>query len=169
MTLTGENKKTETYYFNAAALAVHDIQFETEESTSPEEKRSTLLKLYEEGLLTDENGKLSMENKNRILEAFGFGGYENARDISALHMAKADEENLALRETEVEVDEYDDHALHVNEHIRFLLSAEYKRSRNKENLKERFMKHIETHKKLQNVELKEEKKEYKEKVKEEQI
>ena len=36
----------------------------------------------------DENGKLTAENKARILEAFGFGGFENARDI--VYMEKPD-------------------------------------------------------------------------------
>ena len=93
MTLTGENKKTQVYYFNAADLSVSDVQFETQEAVTPEEKRATILKLYECGVLTDENGKLSPENKSRVLEAFGFGSYENAQDISALHIAKAGEEN----------------------------------------------------------------------------
>ena len=94
MTLTGENKKTQVYYFNATDLSVNDLQFETQDSGSPEERRETLLRLYEAGVLADEDGKLSAENKPRVLEAFGFGGYENARDISALHIARAGEENL---------------------------------------------------------------------------
>ncbi|MBO5412472.1 MAG: hypothetical protein J6A38_05290 [Clostridia bacterium] len=150
MTLTGENKKVETYYFNASTLSVSDIQFESQESASPEEKRATLLQLYEAGLLTDENGKVSKENKHRILEAFGFGGYENARDISSLHIAKALEENLTLRQEDVGVDEYDDHALHIVEHTRFLLSAEFKRAKNKEEWKKRFLAHIGEHKAKQN-------------------
>ena len=70
MTFAGENKKTQVYYFNASNLEVNDIQFEPIENTTPEERKATLLKLYEAGLLTDENGQLSQENKNRILEAF---------------------------------------------------------------------------------------------------
>ncbi len=145
MTLTGENKKTQIYYFNASKLDVSDIQFESVEASTPEEKRSVLLKLYEAGLLTDEEGKLTKENKNRILEAFGFGGYENARDISALHIAKASEENLALTEGEVEVDCYDDHDLHVTEHTRFLLSESFKKLGSAES-KERFIAHVAAHK-----------------------
>ncbi len=144
MTLTGENKKTQVYYFNASKLDVNDIQFETAETTTPEEKRTMLLKLYEAGLLTDEEGKVSKENKTRILEAFGFNGYENTRDISALHITKASEENLALQKTAVEVDTYDDHALHITEHTRFLLGEEFKKRGNKE-IKERFAAHIRAH------------------------
>ena len=61
----------------------------------------------------DEDGKVSKANKERILEAFGFGGYENAKDISALHSAKASEENIQMKSETKKVDEYDDHALHI--------------------------------------------------------
>lgn len=145
MTLTGENKKTQVYYFNSADLAVSDVQFETQEAVSTEEKRNTLLRLYEAGVLTDEDGKITPENKNRILEAFGYGTYENARDISALHIAKAGEENLEMKEADVAVDEYDDHALHEVEHVRYLLSAEYKKTKDAA-VKERIVKHIAAHK-----------------------
>ncbi len=146
MTLTGENKKTQAYYFNASKLDVSDIQFESGDASTPEEKRATLLRLYEAGLLTDEDGRLTKENKNRILEAFGFGSYENARDISALHIGKASEENLALKKGEVEVDSYDEHDLHTVEHVRFLLSEEFKRLGDGE-VKKRFVAHIAAHEK----------------------
>lgn len=146
MTLTGEGKKTQLYYFNASKLDVNDIQFESFENFTPEEKKATLLRLYEAGLLTDKDGKLSQENKNRILEAFGFGSYENARDLSALHLAKAREENLELRNTDMQPDGYDDHDLHVSEHVRYLLSAEFKRAKDQAEQKKRFEAHIARHK-----------------------
>ena len=148
MTLTGENKKTQIYYFNASKLDLNDIQFESHESFTPEEKKETLLKLYEAGLLTDKDGNLTQENKNRILEAFGFGSYENARDISSLHIGKASEENLRLKGEEVSPDGYDEHALHITEHVRYLLSAEFKRAQNQDEIKKRIEKHIAEHKKL---------------------
>lgn len=79
------------------------------------------------------------------MEAFGYGTYENARDISALHIAKAGEENLEMKEADVAVDEYDDHALHEVEHVRYLLSAEYKKTKDAA-VKERIVKHIAAHK-----------------------
>lgn len=146
MTLTGENKKTQVHYFNASKLAVNDIQFESQDTMTPEDRKVALLQLYEAGLLTDKDGNLTQENKHRILEAFGFGGYENARDISSLHIAKAGEENLTLKEEEVGVDSYDDHELHITEHIRFLLSAEFKKLKDGNAVKQRFEAHIEEHK-----------------------
>ncbi len=145
MTMTGENKRVQAYYFNASKLDVNDIQFESNQISSPEEKKAVLLQLLEAGLLTDEDGKLSKENKQRILDAFGFGGYENARDISSLHIAKASEENLALLNGEVEVDSYDEHSLHVVEHTRFLLSEEFKKVKDGQ-VKARFEAHLQAHK-----------------------
>jgi hypothetical protein len=145
MTLTGEDKKTQLYYFNAANLEVNDLQFESKETNSPEKKKETLLRLYEAGLLTDEKGNLTAENKHRILEAFGFGSYENVRDISSLHIAKAGEENVEMKSAEVVAEEYDDHALHIHEHTRFLLSADFKRGKNKEEWKARILAHMRAH------------------------
>ncbi len=145
MTMTGENKKVQAYYFNASKLDVNDIQFESNQIFSPEEKKATLLQLFEAGLLTDEDGKVSKENKQRILDAFGFGGYENARDISALHIGKASEENLLLCNGEAAVDSYDEHDLHIVEHVRFLLSEEFKKNKDSR-AKGRFEAHIAEHK-----------------------
>ena len=148
MTLTGEDKKTQVHYFNAAKTLGTEISFDCEEKDNFYEKKETLLKLYEAGLLTGDDGKISKENKNRILEAFGFGGYENARDLSALHLAKAGEENQALKGEPLVADEYDDHDLHIGEHTRFLLSAEFKENKNKEEIKKRFIAHSQSHKRL---------------------
>ena len=149
MTLTGENKKTQVYYFNAAEIVGKDILFDCEEQDTSLEKRETLLKLFEAGLLSDDDGKISKENKNKILEAFGYGTYESARDISALHIAKAGEENLTLKSEDVEADEYDDHNLHIEEHVRYLLSSEFKACKKQEEIKKKFMAHIQKHKDMQ--------------------
>jgi hypothetical protein len=147
ITMTGENKKTQLHYFNASELATNDIKFETESAPTTPEKRETLLKLFEAGLLTGEDGQVSKENKNRILEAFGYGSVENAKDISALHAAKADEENIALKKGEVTPDEYDDHEVHLLTHTRYLLSDEFKRKKD-ETVKVRFVEHLRMHKAL---------------------
>ena len=146
MTMTGENKRVQVRYFNATDLSISDVAFETEEMETPEEKREMILRLYQAGLLTDDDGKMSLVNKNRVLEAFGFGGYENARDISALHIVKAGEENLQLKKAETDIDEYDDHSLHIVEHTRYLLSSDIKQSTKKDEIKKRFALHMQAHK-----------------------
>ena len=154
MTMTGENKKVQVRYFNGTDV-IGDVSFEMDSAATPEEKQATLLQLYQAGVLTGEDGKLTQESKNRILEAFGFGSYENAKDISALHIAKACEENLEFTEGDTAltadmgapfgVESYDDHELHLLEHTRFLLSAEYKALRNKEKISAVFKAHMAEH------------------------
>ena len=145
MTVAGENKRTQLYYFNASELPTADIRFVGETATSPNEKREMLLRLFEAGLLTDEAGKVSKEHRNRILDAFGFGDSENAKDISALHIAKASDENLLFLSQELSINEYDDHLLHINEHTRYLLSAVFDNEANQP-AKQRALKHLRAHK-----------------------
>ena len=145
MTLTGENKRAQLYYFNASELPTADIRFVGEVAATPAEKRETLLSLFTAGLLTDEDGKVPKEHRNKILDAFGFGDEKNARDISALHVAKASDENVLFLAKDVEVEEFDDHALHVNEHTRYLLSAVFEKG-DKPLVKERVLKHLRAHK-----------------------
>jgi hypothetical protein len=152
MTMTGENKKVQVRYFNGTDV-IGDVSFEMDSAATPEEKQATLLQLYQAGVLTGEDGKLTQESKNRILEAFGFGSYENARDISALHIAKAGEENLEMKKGEVKPDSFDDHDLHVSEHIRFLLSSEFKRIADGERVKGHFEAHIAAHKSMKKQDL----------------
>ena len=75
--------------------------------------------------------------------------YKNyERDNSKKNPKKAGNENLKmLRKQDVEVREIDEHDLHINEHIAFMLSEEYeKASENDSQLEERFLKHINKHK-----------------------
>ena len=146
LSVAGEGGKAQAFYFNAAELGGSDVVFETEESVSPEVKKETLMKLFEAGLFSDGNGKLSSSVKHRILEAFGFGDYESAKDISSLHISKAEEENILLLEQDVSPDVYDDHELHVAEHVRYLLSSAFRENPSVE-VKARFEKHLEAHKK----------------------
>jgi len=46
------------------------------------------------------------------------------------------------------VDVYDEHDLHVVEHTRYLLSAEFKNAPNKDVLKQKYLAHIDEHKKM---------------------
>ena len=144
MTIVGENKRTQLFYFNASEMPTADIRFVGEVTTTPTEKREMLLKLFEAGLLTDEQGKISKAHRNQILDAFGFGDVENARDISVLHIAKASEENLLFQTKEVEVEEFDDHEMHINEHTRYLLSAVFEQD-GKPEAKARALRHLRTH------------------------
>ena len=67
--------------------------------------------------------------------------WKNARDISKLHLQKAERENLLLAQRDVEAEPYDDHRLHEAEHVRALLSGgEQNRA-----VRERILRHLASH------------------------
>ena len=73
---------------------------------------------------------------------------DNARDIDALHVNKAELENMSGYKSEIAVDEYDDHEIHIAEHTRYLLSAESEKTRGDETSKNNAIKHLREHKKM---------------------
>ena len=139
--MTGTGGNTELYYFDASDISADDVVFETGYDRTPEETKEEILRLLSLGLLKDSEGNLSEETRNRILDALGYGSFENARDISRLHIAKAERENVLLAHEDAEVAEYDDHALHILEHLRFLLSGGERDAATKA----RVMRHLESH------------------------
>lgn len=142
--MTGTDGNTELFYFGASDISADDVSFETEYDRSPAEKREEIVSLLTLGLLKDEEGNLSAEMRNKVLDALGFGTLESARDISHLHLRKAERENVELAQREVEADAYDDHALHIAEHTRALLSG----GEEDKAAKGRIMRHLESHRRL---------------------
>ena len=139
--MTGIDGATELYYFDASDISADDVCFETGSERSPEQNKEELLKLLSLGLLSDKDGNLSDDIRNKVLDALGYGAFDSARNISQLHIRKAERENIALAEKEVVADEYDDHSLHIVEHTRALLSG----GEQNQTLKERMIKHIASH------------------------
>ncbi len=139
--MTGTGGKTELFYFDASDISADDIEFLTGYDRTPQEVKEEILNLLSCGLLKDEEGNLSKEVKSRVLDALGYGSLETARDISYLHLRKAEKENVLLAQREVEADEYDDHAVHITEHLRALLSG----GEDDAATKARIMRHLESH------------------------
>ncbi len=138
--MTGLGGNTELHYFDASDISADDIEFETGYERTPEQIKEEITTLFSLGLLQS-GDKLSDDVRHRILDALGYGSFENARDISRLHIVKAERENVLLAQEDVEADEYDDHALHRTEHLRALLSG----GENDAATKERIMRHLASH------------------------
>ena len=144
----GEHGKVEIYYFNASDLGSDDVVFDTESELAftPAQKKSAVYELLNTGLLSDESGKISERTKAKVLEILGFGSIDNTLDIEGLHLNKAAEENISGFKESVNVDDYDDHKLHIAEHTRFLLSTESEAMRKDERRKKNALEHLRLHK-----------------------
>ncbi len=152
----GDNGELEVFYFVGSDISSEDIVFEsdTEITESLAQRRSMVFELLNAGLLQDENGKLSNRMRLKALDLLGFGIWENSQDLNELHTKKASAENLDLiKNKEVNVCEIDNHDLHINEHIAFMLGSEYKnRYEIDKNIEKQFLKHIRLHKQMKQAE-----------------
>ena len=119
----GQNS-AEVFYFTGSDIGSDDVVFETENelSDTPATRRTMLFDLLNAGILSDSEGKLSQSAKTKILTLMGFGNWESAQDVTQLHVARAARENTDIDCAEVLP--VDDHAVHVEEHTRYIISAD---------------------------------------------
>ncbi len=150
--IIGQDGSVEMFYFKGSEIGADDVVLETanEIGDTLAQKRNMIFKLLEAGLLADENGKISNRVRSKTLEMLGYGIWETQNDISELHMRKAGKENLVmLGGASQEVLEIDDHKLHIDEHIAFMLGSEYEKMiKRNPSIKQVFLNHINQHKKL---------------------
>ncbi len=139
----GQNS-AEVFYFTGSDVTADDVVFETENelSDSLATRRSMLFDLLNAGVLSDGNGNLSASAKSKILSMMGFGNWEAAQDVAQLHIARANRENVDADHAEVLP--VDDHALHIEEHTRFVISADIDSDKT---ARDKLLRHIEEHKK----------------------
>ncbi len=138
-----DNGDIQLFYWDKSDISSCDVVLETtnELSETPTVRRNMILELLKNGLLYDENGKLSNRMKSKIYEALGFGNFEASQDIIALHIKKANKENLGL--SPLIVSEIDDHDIHIEEHKKFLLSDESQKLTEEE--RDKYINHIREH------------------------
>lgn len=149
--IIGENSAVQMFYFSASDLTSEDVIFETENemNETSAQRRSMLLELLNHGLLHDENGKLNNRMRAKILELLGYGIWEQGQELTDLHRNKAQQENVDLLQNKVvpEVESFDDHATHIDEHISFILTNKFDKNSSHDVLfKQMLIEHINQHK-----------------------
>ncbi len=142
----GEDGTVELFYFQASDISSDDVIFETENelSDSPAQKRAMVFQLLNAGLLTDEEGKISDSSKVKILELMGFGNWESAHSTYDLHVKRAEEENLRAEKFLPQILEVDNHEIHVDTHVKYIISGEAA----KHNVQDVLLQHVREHQAL---------------------
>ena len=153
--IIGDKNSIEVISFNGSSLGSDDIvcDSEAEVLTSKAQQKSMIMELLGSGLLHDDNGKISRSNRIKLLEMLGLGFYDNGHDLDALQIKSATRENVNFsnRDFSDEVEEYDDHELHIKEHIAYLLSADGLELKKDKSAKEKVLKHIREHKQFNKI------------------
>lgn len=119
----GQNT-AEVFYFRGSDVGSDDIVFEAENelSDSPATRRTMLFDLLNAGVLSDGDGKLSSAAKAKVLSMMGFGNWEAAQDVTQLHIARAERENVDIDHAEVLP--VDDHAVHIETHTKHVIGCD---------------------------------------------
>lgn len=112
-------------------------------------KKEMLLDMYKSGIFTDGEGKLNAEIKEKILSLLGYGELAGDDGLRSLHAAKAKNENGKLVKKELSADGYDDHGVHIEEHVRYVLGEDGSLDAK---ARAYFAKHIAEHKKYLSAE-----------------
>ena len=147
--ISGDSGDVQMYYWDQNEICSDDVVFDTTSDINETlaQRRTMLMDLIKQGLMFDEDGKLSQSMRKKCLDLLGFGVWDEAVDLNTLHINRAKEENLGA-EKELEVMPIDNHKIHIDEHIAYLLSNEIKHKKNSKGVKSNLLKHIEEHKKM---------------------
>ena len=153
--IAGDNGDVKLYYWDQNEICSDDVVFDTSADVNDSivQRRTMLMDLVKEGLLFDEDGKFSHSMRKKCLDLLGFGMWEDAIDLNALQINRAKEENLQAETNDLEIMSIDDHKIHIDEHIAYLLGSEIKKKKNIKKIQNKLIAHIEEHKKFLNVDI----------------
>lgn len=137
--------KIKILYVDKSSTQSDDVYLDNENELlyTNTQKKEMIFKLYQSGLLSDENGKLRPATKEKVLSLLGYKELDYQKGLARLQEEKAQQENDVMLTKDVEIDEIDDHEIHIDEHTRFVLSEHMSLSKDK---KQRFYSHIKAHK-----------------------
>lgn len=151
--ISGSDEMGDVYTWCADDINSYDIEFSAENELrhSRDQQREDFLQAFQLGLFTDENGRIPQEIKRRAWELFRFGDMHDIMDIDDIQRKNAQRENAYLESGVIpnEIEPFDDSEIHMNEHVRFVLSNDFRlfKQKNPEYAK-LFEEHIKRHKEL---------------------
>lgn len=123
--------QTTTLVWRREELTCDDVTVDTDNelNSTPAQRRQLTLELMRAGLFHDpDTGRLTRESRARLMEIFRLGNWEQLADVDELHRNCAQLEQEELTKGVVpRIRSLDDHGLHLSEHTRFVLSAEFRR------------------------------------------
>lgn len=108
-----------------------------------------ILEILNAGLFNDENGVMSNSTRQKVLEQFGFGTWNNSQDLQTLQVKQAERENYNLLKSSFvgRPSDIDDHNVHITQHTAFILGNDFEKM-GTESQKQVMIEHIKNHKEI---------------------
>ena len=147
--IAGDNDSGLVVTWCAEDINSFDVIFTTENElkVSSLQQREAFISAYRMGLFNSADGTVPPEVKQKALEAFNTGRFSEIPTLNRLQEKNAQNENAKFNYGTIpQVDRYDNHDIHIREHLRYALQAKFKDMRkNNPNYAAAFDAHIAEH------------------------
>ena len=112
----------------------YDVDYVTENELlmSEDTQKQRFFDAYNMGLFTDKNGVIPTRVKQKALEYMKCGNYTEIMSIDQLQIQSAQRENVFFENGVVpEISDFDEHEIHIEEHLRYVLQMDFQLLKNK--------------------------------------
>ena len=130
----------------------YDVEYVTENELlmSEEKQKENFFNAYNMGLFTDKSGAIPTRVKQKAKEYMKFGNYSDIMTLDELQIQSAQRENAFFENGVIpEVSDFDEHEIHIEEHLRYVLQMDFRLLKNKKpEYAEALENHIKKHKEI---------------------
>ena len=130
----------------------YDVDYVTENELllSEDAQKQRFFDAYNMGLFTDSNGVIPPRVKQKALEYMKCGNYSDIMSIDQLQIQAAQRENVFFENGVIpEVSDFDEHEIHIEEHLRYILQMDFQLLKNrKPEYAEALEEHLRQHKQV---------------------
>ncbi|MDD6564937.1 MAG: hypothetical protein PUF08_07635 [Clostridiales bacterium] len=130
----GSNNIGKALVWSADDINSYDVEYTTENELlmSEEMQKQRFFEAYNLGLFTDAEGRIPERVKQRALEFMKIGNYSDIMNINLLQMQAAQRENVFFENGVIpKISEFDEHEIHIEEHLRYILQMNFQILRHK--------------------------------------
>lgn len=148
--LVGKNNSVYINYWNKDQITSDDIVPLTDDdlAQTPAQRKQQVMNLLQLGLFNDpDTGRMDRSTRAKVMEMLNYGNWEDGNDIDQMHISKAMRENIDVQNGQmINVRDFDNHNIHIEEHNKFRLSSEYEDlGRERPDLADYFDQHVQIH------------------------
>lgn len=124
----GANNIGKALVWSSDDINSYDVEYMTENELlmSEDMQKQRFFEAYNMGLFTDSYGRIPERVKQRALEFMKIGNYSEIMNINLLQIQAAQRENVFFENGVLpEVSEFDEHEIHIEEHLRYILQMDF--------------------------------------------
>ncbi len=124
----GANEIGKAIVWSREDINSYDVEYVTENELlmSEDMQKQRFIEAYNMGLFTDKDGSIPPRVKLLALEYMKIGSYTDIMNINSLQIQAASRENVFFESGVIpKVSEFDDHDVHIEEHLRYILQMDF--------------------------------------------